>query len=794
MDPSPFILQLTDPEVRDLARAGGKGANLGELVAAGFEVPAGFVVTTAAYQLAVAGLTAPDQASVAAVAIPDAVAQQIRAGYQALGGQVAVRSSATAEDLPGAAFAGQQDTFLAVTGTEEVLDAVRRCWSSLWTERAVSYRDRLGIDSGTVAIAVVVQAMVPAEHAGVMFTADPVTGYRDRVVIDSSPGLGEAVVAGLVTPDHAVLDAGNRVLTRSAGKAETVIRALPDGGTTGDAAGSVAELEEGHLAALADVGRAVADHFNRPQDIEWAVVAGRVHLLQARPMTALPPAPIKLTRRQRITGPVILELLPRRPLPLELGTWTLGIAQHVQDLAYGLAGIKIRYTDIAPSVDSVVQGFVPPNPHPSPKTPARILRSIRRSNQDPAQWEHDPRLHHYRNEADRLSQADPRGLTWRELLTVPAQVHALVELMTDLRVEHLPGGFGPMVRLRLLLKRLGLTSLFSPLLMQSETVTERLNDDLAQLAAAVAATVPDPSRDPDRLLRQVQAHPDLAARFDRFLADYGHRETGSILLAADPSWSASPETVMSLIVVLMGEQPEARPDAFEQALSTLLQHRHFRSHASQERVKALVAKASLGVAVREDTHFELTRTMPAIRNTMLELGRRLAQAGALASADDIWYLSWEEVTAIADPASAGAQVQAAADRRRAAYAELAGAPLIASATLYPKREDVDALVTGVGGGNGRVTGTVRIISTPAEFGSLQPGEVLVCPATNPAWTPLFTRAAAVVVDHGGLASHAAIVAREYGIPSVMGTGNGTAVLRSGASVVVDGDHGTVALA
>ena len=186
--------------------------------------------------------------------------------------------------------------------------------------------------------------------------------------------------------------------------------------------------------------------------------------------------------------------------------------------------------------------------------------------------------------------------------------------------------------------------------------------------------------------------------------------------------------------------------------------------------------------------------MPPVRHAVLEAGRRLAAAGLIDALDDVWFLTWPQLQALPDPAatpSGGAALRASVGRRKAAWQRLAGSPLIATTTLYPRRDDAEALVTGAAGGGGLAAGAVRVIRGPAEFGDLQPGEVLVCPATNPAWTPLFTRAAAVVVDHGGLASHAAIVAREYGIPAVMGTGDGTTALTTGARVIVDGDRGRV---
>ncbi|WP_275888279.1 PEP/pyruvate-binding domain-containing protein, partial [Nonomuraea lactucae] len=248
----------------DLEEAGGKGANLGELVRGGFPVPGGFVVTTAAYAL-VAGAQGErarterarteqprvershtERSRVERARVPGELRAAITAAYAALGGgPVAVRSSATAEDLPGAAFAGQQDTFLNVVGEEALVDAVRRCWASLWNERAVAYRRRLGVGDEGVRIAVVVQSMVEAETAGVMFTADPVTGDRSRIVVEAGSGLGEAVVSGLVTPDHYALDAAGRVTAFTEG-----------GGARGGAAGG--RLPGEVLRVLAALGAEVA--------------------------------------------------------------------------------------------------------------------------------------------------------------------------------------------------------------------------------------------------------------------------------------------------------------------------------------------------------------------------------------------------------------------------------------------------------------------------------------------------------------------------------------------------------
>ncbi|MDQ7993725.1 MAG: PEP/pyruvate-binding domain-containing protein, partial [Propionicimonas sp.] len=281
----PTIVWLEEVDAGDLALAGGKGANLGELVRAGFDVPRGFVVTTQAH-----ARRNPDGS------VPAVVADDIRSAWRELvgdtGARVAVRSSATAEDLAEASFAGQQETYLGVAGEDAVVAAVADCWASLFGERAVAYRTEHEVAESGLAMAVVVQLMVDADAAGVMFTANPVNGHREQVVLTASWGLGESVVGGLVDPDTVVVDtAAQRVVERETGdKASRIV--LAGAGTrteqlAGDAWGA-AVLDDGQALALAALGRRVEAHFARPQDIEWALDSSGFHVLQARPVTALP--------------------------------------------------------------------------------------------------------------------------------------------------------------------------------------------------------------------------------------------------------------------------------------------------------------------------------------------------------------------------------------------------------------------------------------------------------------------------------------------------------------------------
>ncbi|HEX4811489.1 MAG TPA: PEP/pyruvate-binding domain-containing protein [Nonomuraea sp.] len=789
----------------DLATAGGKGANLGELVRNGFPVPDGFVVTTHAYERA--GRRRAEVSGDLRRAVADA--------YAALGaGPVAVRSSATAEDLPGAAFAGQQDTYLNVVGEDALIDAVRRCWASLFTDRAVAYRARLGIEEA--AIAVVVQRMVEPKVAGVMFTANPVTGDRAQVVVDANPGLGEAVVSGLVTPDHYVVDAGGGVAF-TPGRREVIVRAKAGGGVIheedrggggeGDRGGGGVRrfdagggrLTEAGVRELAVLGRRVAGHFGRPQDIEWAYAGGRVHLLQARPMTALPPPPVGRLNpvRRRLAG-VLLEYLPVRPYPIDMTTW----------IPYGPAGLMARVTGsygllggfegFLREEDGVVYAFVPPRPRPTIRVlVAPFLLAAKARRYDPARWTEDRRHLGYLSAVRELAGRDLAAMPWPDLVRVPRQALALVAPVADLRIDYLPRTGLALLRLLVAVRLLRRGRLFGDLIHGAATRTTDANRALARLAdlarrtGALDTTPPPASPAALQAGSQAESRNGFQAALRDFFAEYGHRETLSPILVTPPTWADDPATVLGLVRVLAAEPP-ARKEGGD-ALDRLLAHPFLRSAPRRRaRVRRWVEAARAGVAFREDSHFSFTMPLPVLRGSLVELGRRLRDAGVLDAPEDVFHLRLEELEAIGEPAApATGRLRDVVRARAAKRDELAGVRLVDPAAVFPAPASGDALVAGTPAAGGTATGPVKVIGDPSEFGKLRSGDVLVCPYTNPSWTPLFQRAAAVVVDSGGAASHAAIVAREYGIPAVMGTGTGTSALKDGQVITVDGDTGRV---
>jgi rifampicin phosphotransferase len=841
----PLVAPLTNFGRGDLAIAGGKGANLGELLRAGFEVPAGFVITTVAYDLLlsdggfqgnlhdrVASLKPGDADSLVLSSreicvmiehtpIPPVVVQGCIDSYHNLGGgAVAVRSSATAEDLPGAAFAGQQETFLNIIGETTLLDAVRACWASLWSERAVLYRARQGVDQVSVKLAVVVQRMVPSDVAGVMFTANPVSGARDEIVIDASRGLGEAVVSGLVTPDHFVLTKGNwRIKDQQIGRQEVIIRPKDGGGTqkvVPAAGGAVtAALSSTVVRQLARLGQAIEQHYGAPQDIEWAWIedstkAGKFLILQARPMTALPqPLKNRVSGPMRMVLPMLAEMWPERPYPLDMTTFTGVLERSIGNFLVVMIGKS------APDLDKalleqhgVVVRFEPPAVHPSPGmfiTP--WLTFWRTRHFDPAKWELDPLLAEVRQQGRELNERDPALLSWAQNVEMIHDALNLIPRAMRLRERYIPPAILGLGSLWLMLKLTGNGDHLGTLLGGVETKTTETNRALQSLAAQIRS---------DPLLREQFSHHQAGelqsslsrseagqaflTRFEAFLAEYGHRETA--LTISQGAWKDQPQVVLEILKVqaAAAEQPPI-PDSYQawkRVRDELLSHSILGKWPLRGSFLNALAKGRAFFQIREDTHFYATLAQPPVRRAALELGKRMVNTGVIDQAEDILHLGLEEIEGLGQawppPLEARDMIRALVDQRQARREALAGTPMVDPRLLAvepPPGTNQDILLHGSPGSPGLASGPARIVKDTSEFGKLRPGDILVAPMTNPAWTPLFQIAAGVVVDAGGAASHAAIVAREYGVPAVMGTLNGTQQLTDDQWIQVDGSHGLV---
>ena len=858
-------LEAIDPGHPDtLARVGGKAANLAALVRAAFPVPAGVAVTTTAYRLAVGGtvdpvldalagavpaevpaLAAKARDLVAAVPVPEEADRALRAALP--DGPVAVRSSATAEDLPHASFAGQQDTFLHVLGPDAVLDAVRRCWASLWADRAVAYRAATGIDHRAVALAVVVQEMVDARVAGVLFTANPVTGRRREAVVDAAAGLGEAVVSGAVDPEHLVVAPDGTVTERRAGGPGVVVRPLVGGGTESVPVGpDDARLDDPALTRLVALGHAVEDLFGRPQDIEWAQDAdGVLWLTQSRPITTLYPrvGPADELRlylsanvAQGVFGPItpmgraaarrlgagVAELLGRPvpdpdagpPMLTDVGCrlW-VDLTEFLRSRVgrVGLRGVlgvmEARSAQIVASqLDRPAFAVTRRSPLPALRRVARVaarhrlpllaLQALRR----PAAAR-----------ARALGVVDARGaelpappgatrperlervrwmLTHRVAPVVPQLVPApivgflalgLASRLLRGRVR--PGELGTVLR--------GLEhNVTTEMDLALWALADRLRDDPATVAAVTATPPGELARDRDAW------PPALADGLGVFLGRWGHRGVAEIDIGV-PRWRDDPAPLLGVLAnYLRLDGAGAAPDAVfargageaEAAVRDLAG----RVGGLRGRVVAAALRTTRElVGLRELPKYWLVTVLGAARTELLAVGADLVAGGWIDRAEDVFFLDLDE-------AGRGADHRALVRERRAEHEYERLRRHVPRIVLSDGTEPeallagpvAEGALVGTPASAGVATGPVRVVLDPADA-HLDPGDVLVCPSTDPGWTPLFLTAGALVMEMGGANSHGAVVAREYGLPAVVGVRDAVARLQDAATARVDGTTGTV---
>lgn len=890
--PQDLVLDLELISAGMLAQVGGKAANLGEVTSAGLPVPAGFCLTTEAYRLAVApagladvhkalantapgdlpglaGLAARARRLILAVDIPGDVADAVRASYAALGPDVAVavRSSATAEDLPFASFAGQQDTYLNVVGAEAVLAAVRQCWASLWTDRAVSYRATHGISPATVTLAVVVQRMVDSAVAGVLFTANPVTGRRHEAVIDASPGLGEAVVSGAVNPDHFVVDGASKtILERRIGDKAVAIRALPGGGTERveqPKARSVPCLDDSQISALATLGRRVEQHYGSPQDIEWAIDGdGALWLTQSRPITTLYPLtdPLPRNRPAREGTRVYMcfslaQGLTRPITPMGLAGFRL-IASSVARAAhfqvpdprdgpspYTAIGQRIffdltavvrsktgraivpRVFDVMESRSAAVlrQLFADPRFSVTNKHPWRLLRHVAPVAARARVPESLIRAL-FRPEAA-LRRADQLGERLRAALVVPADATTVERLNHAERI--LGQELFPVVPNILPLPALGFAMLAlagklvgsraDPGALQAvlrglpNNVTTEMDLALWQLATAIRTDPGSAAVFADTTL------PELVRRYQSgglpavvqsglagFLGCYGHRAVAEIDLGM-PRWSDDPSHIIGVLAnYLRLDDPALAPDrqfrnAAQEADAQVERLVAAAGGANSPRgrlVRAALKRTRLFAGLRELPKYHLVEALAEVRKQLTAVGAELAAAGRITGPDDVFFLDFAE----AHLGLNGTLLHGLVARRREAYEAELGRRHIPRVLLSDGTEPealhiigaraADGALSGTPASAGSVTARARVILDP-QGAHLEPGEILVAPSTDPGWTPLFLTAGGLVMEMGGPNSHGAVVAREYGIPAVVGVPDATLAIATGQLITVDGGAGTV---
>ena len=885
-----FVLPFTALNRTSLSVAGGKAANLGELTHAGLPVPPGFCVTTEAYGLvaehanlepilselavtraddttSLAKLAASAREKLLAAPVPTLLSQAIAQAYYALGGDeslpVAVRSSATAEDLPFASFAGQQDTYLNIVGVEAVLDAARRCWASLWTDRAVSYRASNGIDHRSVRLAIAVQRMVEAAVAGVLFTANPLTGHRRQAVIDASPGLGEAIVSGAVNPDHFVVDtATGEIIERRLGEKRLAVQALPGGGTQrvefADRS-KEACLSDVQIRDLATLGARVEAHYGTPQDTEWAIdTSGHLWLTQARPITTLFPLPddapktddllrvyFSLSVAQGVYRPITLMGLQGFQLVGASMATFLGFPP--QNLLAGPPLLKLPAQRLYADVTPILRNDIGRN------ISGRILGAMEaRAVAIFRQLADDPRLSLVPTPRWRLFsrilpiiirarapfyilQALLRpAATRRRIQRMEEQLYTLSEGPTNTspadrlaKIEGIFLGNAPHI----------LSSLLPVVLtgVLANTLARKLLGGLAtdDERQTILRSLPyNPTTEMDltlwQLAQQVRADPAAAQVFQDtppehlaqdyhngvlpltlqrgltdFLQVYGHRGVAEIDLGL-PRWREDPTHILGVLAnYLQLTKPELAPDVqfqrgAQDAEAMVVELTRRAAHKSWWRGKLVgffLKRTRALVGLREIPKFCLMILFGQIREILWPVGKELAEAGRLEHAEDIFFITLSE----AREALAGTDLRPLVQERHASYEYELKRRHIPRVLLSDGTEpttdvhivgSADGTLKGTPASAGTVTAQARVILDPTGA-RLEPGEILVAPSTDPGWTPLFLTASGLVMEMGGAMSHGAVVAREYGIPAVVGVPSATERITTGQQITVNGSVGTV---
>ncbi|MBN1955852.1 MAG: pyruvate, phosphate dikinase [Anaerolineae bacterium] len=854
-----FTRWFTEIGAADLATAGGKGASLGALLQAGLPVPPGFVVLTSAYHEFVAanGLQGaiarriahltPDATEAleeaarqigrlfAQASISDAVAAEMAAMYRQLGGgPVAVRSSATAEDLPGLSFAGQYTTTLNVTGAVALCQAVRSCWASLWNARAISYRMQHDVTPDGLALAVIVQQLVAGDKAGILFTANPLNGRRDQLLINASWGLGEAIVGGEVSPDQWVVDkaSGRTVESRIARK--SVMTVLRETGTQTMAVPEDLQqtpvLNDDELAQVVVLARQVESHAGAPQDVEWVWRAGQCYLVQSRPITSLFPLP---------------EPLPDPSAGLRIHLCLNMVFQSITEplTPMGLEFFRLLYAGLA----AAATGRRTPYPAWARRAAGRMYLDVTSLLRDARRWpalvgaisRKDPiagqALHRFLEaNAAAIGGGRPARLPWRLVLHIlpglicrvgygvlsPTGARSRLITLGDraiARLERHAAGLTDMAsRLRFVEEEAG-RSFWTAIhqvaycgagLRGTEiavALVERWLGDGTVLHPALQALPDNPTTEMGlALLEAAQAlqektapGPDDPAVQD-ILQRFGHRAVQEIDMGV-PRWREDPTYLLEVLAAYMaqghpGDKVREFRDAAARAEASVAdvvaRVRRGKGPAHAWLLGRLLRRVRVLAGLRERPKFDLVRALAVLRCVLHDVGRELAAQGRLQRAADVFFVTFADIEAEDDLRAIAAANRAQHERE---LARTAVPRIIAStgACLYGAQEAAgESVLAGVPVSPGVYEGQARIVHRP-QGSQLQPGEILVTHSTDPGWTPLFLHAGAVVMESGGPISHGAIVAREYGIPAVASVEAATTRLRTGQRLRVNGESGEV---
>ncbi|MDF2888197.1 MAG: ppsA [Lacrimispora sp.] len=850
-----YILPLAHKQAT-LEIVGGKGMSLSKLLTAGIPVPDGFHVTTASYRFFVemnliqphinkllAGIDFNNTSQLEEVSahigmlfhngeMPQAVSASIKTAYAGLGSiAVAVRSSATAEDLPDASFAGQQDTYLNIQGESKVLDAVKRCWASLWTARAIAYRVKNDIKQELVELAVVVQKLAFSDASGVMFTRNPINGRHSELIINAAWGLGEAVVSSLVTPDTIVVDKNaERIVSYEVANKEIMTVRTSDGTeeiTSPERLRKKHVLTRDQVIRLTQLGKKIEKYYQMPMDVEWALEKDKLYIVQARPITILPLGWALPEKDVIYTKGSLAEHLPNPVTPL-FATLGLEIVNRASALLwvdmFDKSAEKLLPKNGA---YTIINGYVYLSAKSKPLliavkslSPHSLRRALTNS---VARWEAA------RKEFEAVIKI------WEEKPLHTMNAHQLIEgiqsvfyaaciYFTRIQLTLPAASISETLFTKVFqgaVRRAGMenTSVF---LLGFETIALQSEKNLWSLSewaknnstldlylqnnSAVKVAEDFMSSVPPAGVSQ-EAWIEWKNRINQYFKEFGRTAYEFDFAYSTPQETLTP-TLESIktFVEGKGESPFLRQTTFEKRRKQAEEKLLKQLDGSRKKLfLKLLHWAQETAPMRENAIYLMGMGHPLIRRMFHEISERFIRGGAISYPDDIYWLTKSELEALIvqlDKHIPLSDLNGAIPARKAELKKYRGyvppskLPQKNEKNLShapQKRKDGKIVLTGIGTSAGVVTAPACVLSSPADFKSFQPGSVLVAVTTTPAWTPLFSSVSAIVTDIGGPLSHSSIVAREYKIPAVMATHTATRIIQSGQMITVDGAAGTVTL-
>ena len=872
---------------KNLETAGGKGANLGEMTMTGFPVPPGFVINTKAYDEFInsisdveelyANLESMESAEIEKVRafglefrealenmqIPKFLENEVSERLKDFGenNYFAVRSSATAEDLPGASFAGQQDTFLNIKGLENVLLYIKKCWVSLFTDRAILYRIEKGFSHRDVKLSAVIQRMVFPDTSGIMFTADPLSGHRNKISIDAGFGLGEALVSGLITPDLYKVDKSDfSILKKEVNGKELRIISIPEGGTKTEklakSKSTSQALTDEQIIRLAKMGKRIEDHYGSPQDIEWCFEDDNLFIVQSRPITSLFPVPEMIKKEKNLhlfmsVGhfQVMTEVMPpmsQSVLKLffpagkegksgEYNPFILSAGGRVyadlSPILFRIAGRKIL-PKLLKSIDPLIAGAVSEVVNRDEFLTGAKASRYKSGLKTPLKW---------------LLPIFLKGLTVNYFIDSTGRTEGRFMFLTS-KINIIKNNLktSSTGRDRLLVGRDALENIAKtliiifPYILPALISTKKIHkmfpgdthaDDILALQRGLKGNVTtemdleigdlaDIIKGSPGLFKILSESTNIKAtlmdleneneyksfniEWKKFMDFYGFRGVGEIDISR-PRWQDDPSSIFKVIMGSMkgdssGSHREhynkliKEADRAAERLVDSVKYGFFGGYR-EKKLKRLINNYRNSLPLREHGKYFLMKLFGIIRELIIAEAEILLSDNRIDEIDDVWFLDYNElIETVSNPSE---DIKTRINIRKKEmdfYRGMLPPRVITSDGEIPvakhKGDFPDGALPGAGVSAGVVEGVARVLTDPhSEI--LHQGEILVAPFTDPAWTPLFINAAAVVIEVGGLMTHGSVIAREYGIPAVVSIDNATKLIKSGQKIRVNGNLGYV---